>query len=60
MTATKPKTFELANREIIAKEGDTLDVTELLTENEAVFNAFRRTKIIPLITQPLGDEGNVC
>ena len=56
MTATKPKTFELANREIIAKEGDLLDVTELLTEHEAVFSAFRRTKIIPLITQPVADE----
>ena len=56
MTATKPKTFELANREIIAKEGDVLDVTELLTEHEAVFAAFKRTKIIPLISQPIVDE----
>lgn len=56
MTATKPKTFELANREIIAKEGDKFDVTELLTEHEAVFGAFKRTKIIPLISQPIADE----
>ncbi|RCR70545.1 CRISPR-associated helicase Cas3' [Larkinella punicea] len=56
MTATKPKTFELANREIIAKEGDVLSVTELLTEHEAVFAAFKRTKIIPLINQPIVDE----
>ncbi|GAB4008512.1 CRISPR-associated helicase/endonuclease Cas3 [Spirosoma migulaei] len=56
MTATKPKTFELANREIIAKEGDLLDVTELLTEHEAVFSAFQRTKVIPLINKPIEDE----
>lgn len=56
MTATKPKTFELAHREIIQKEGDVLDVTELLAEHEAVFSAFQRTKIIPLITQPVEDE----
>ena len=56
MTATKPKTFELADREIVAKEGDTLDVTELLTQHEAVFGAFKRTKIIPLISQPIADE----
>lgn len=56
MTATKPKTFELANREIIAKEGDVLCVTELLTEHKAVFAAFKRTKIIPLISQPVVDE----
>lgn len=56
MTATKPKTFDLANREIIAKEGDKLDVTELLPEYEAVFSAFQRTKIIPLISHPIADE----
>ena len=56
MTATKPKTFDLANREIIAKEGDKLDVLELLTEHEAVFGAFQRTKIVPLISRPVADE----
>lgn len=56
MTATKPKTFELANREIIAKEGDKLEVLELLAEHEAVFAAFQRTKIVPLISSPVADE----
>ncbi|GAA4421237.1 CRISPR-associated helicase/endonuclease Cas3 [Nibrella viscosa] len=56
MTATKPKTFELANREIIAREDDKLDVLELLAEHEAIFGAFKRTKIIPLINPPVADE----
>ena len=56
MTATKPKTFELANREIISKEGDALEVVELLQQHEAVFGAFQRTKIIPLINEPVADE----
>ena len=56
MTATKPKTFDLAEREIIQKEGDQLKVTELLTEHEAVFKAFKRTKIVPLLNEPIADE----
>ncbi|OJV22399.1 MAG: hypothetical protein BGO21_14100 [Dyadobacter sp. 50-39] len=56
MTATKPKTFDLAEREIIRAEGDQLEVTELLTNYEAVFQAFKRTQIVPLIDNPVLNE----
>lgn len=56
MTATKPKTFSLAEREILSFEGDKLVVTELLAEHEAVFKAFKRTKIVPLINLPIANE----
>lgn len=58
MTATKPKTFDLANREIIAEQkGDEkARPLELLTDFECVFSAFKRTKIIPLISEVVADE----
>lgn len=58
MTATKPKTFDLANREIIAEQkGDEIaQPLELLTDFESVFSAFKRTKIIPLISEIVTDE----
>ena len=58
MTATKPKTFELANREIIQiqdKEEKAAPL-ELLTGFEKVFTAFSRTKIVPLIEATISDE----
>ena len=50
MTATKPKIFELANREILSEEGELAEAFELLGADkdvEQVFSAFQRTKIIP-------------
>lgn len=49
MTATKPKTFELAEREILENEGEKTQVRELLTDYDKVFGAFRRTRIITRI-----------
>ncbi|AYQ36654.1 CRISPR-associated helicase Cas3' [Runella sp. SP2] len=58
MTATKPKTFDLANREIIAEQkGDEkAQPLELLADFESVFAAFKRTKIVPLISEIVADE----
>lgn len=58
MTATKPKTFDLANREIIEtqKAGDLAQPLELLAGYREVFAAFQRTKIVPLIDRPIQDE----
>jgi CRISPR-associated endonuclease/helicase Cas3 len=58
MTATKPKTFDLANREIIAEQkgDDKAQPLELLTNFESVFSAFKRTKIVPLISEIIADE----
>lgn len=58
MTATKPKTFDLANREIIAEQKgeEKAQSLELLTDFESVFSAFKRTKIVPLIEKTVTDE----
>lgn len=58
MTATKPKTFDLANREIIQlqNEEEKAEPLELLTGFEEVFTAFSRTKIVPLIEVTISDE----
>ena len=58
MTATKPKTFDLANREIIAEQKgeEKAQPLELLTDFESVFAAFKRTKIVPLISEIVEDE----
>ena len=56
MTATKPKIFELAQQEILSKEGETVQPLELLTVYEQVFSCFERTKIIPLISDRLSGE----
>jgi len=53
MTATKPKIFELANREILDKESDKAEPFELLKDYEKVFAKFNRTKIVPLTNKPL-------
>ena len=49
MTATKPKIFELAQEEILSKEGETVKPLELLPSHKKVFSLFKRTKIVPLI-----------
>lgn len=47
MTATKPKIFELAEKEILADEGETVQPLELLTSHDEVFAQFNRTTIHP-------------
>lgn len=49
MTATKPKIFELAQQEILEKEGEKVEPLELLKINKEIFALFKRTKIVPLL-----------
>ncbi len=51
MTATKPKIFELAQKEILYKESITVKPFELLTSHKQVFSQFKRTRIFPLLNQ---------
>ncbi len=48
MTATRPKVFELAQKEILEKEGVKVQPFELLTSHKEIFACFKRTKICPL------------
>lgn len=56
MTATKPKIFELAQKEILDKEGETVRPVELLENYHQVFALFNRTRIIPLLDAELDKE----
>jgi len=58
MTATQPKIFELMVRELNV-EMDTIKLTpfNLLENDDAVFNCFNRTKIIPLISEKVDNVG---
>lgn len=55
MTATKPKIFELAQQEILEKEGDKVESFELLKSNKEIFALFKRTKIVPLLDEKFND-----
>lgn len=50
MTATKPKIFELAQEQILSKEGEYINSLELLPSYSEIFSAFQRTKIVPLLS----------
>ncbi len=58
MTATKPKIFSLAEKEITQKLNEKIVATELLGDFVDVFECFRRTKIVPLFVgnEKLADE----
>ena len=58
MTATKPKTFDLANREIIEEQigEEKAQPLELLTDFESVFTSFKRTKLVPMICEIIANE----
>jgi len=71
MTATKPKIFELAYREVLKddKNINGLDeqdksffnngtplYLELLYDNKNIYESYKRTKIVPMITTKLKDE----
>ena len=59
MTATKPKIFELAQLEILEKEGEKVEPLELLKTNKEIFALFKRTKIVPLLDiKFIDDVGN--
>jgi CRISPR-associated endonuclease/helicase Cas3 len=49
MTATKPKIFELAKKEILDNEKEKLITLELLTNHKEVFSLFSRTSIHPIL-----------
>lgn len=53
MTATKPKIFELANHHILNSEELEAKPVELLADYKQVFQKFNRTRIIPLIQNPI-------
>lgn len=55
MTATKPKIFELAEKEILSNEGDTIQPLELLTSHNEVFALFNRTTIHPKLSDLEGE-----
>ncbi len=56
MTATKPKIFELAQQEILNKEGERVEPMELLKNNSEIFALFKRTKIVPLLDMKFIDD----
>jgi CRISPR-associated endonuclease/helicase Cas3 len=49
MTATKPKIFELANEQILTKENEKAESTELLSDFGDIFKKFNRTKLVSLL-----------
>jgi len=58
MTATKPKIYELANQEILKNEGVEAKSIELLPDYREIFQCFKRTKIVSLISQKIEDEND--
>jgi len=60
MTATRPKIFELANKEILSAQNEKVYPKELLTNYEEVFARYSRTAIYPtLIEIAENDEDKV-
>ncbi len=55
MTATRPKIFELAQKEILDEMKERVEAKELLSNYEEVFSIFKRTSIQPLLND-LTDE----
>ena len=45
MTATRPKIFELAQREILDDEGEKVAPLELLKSHEEIFSLFKELKL---------------
>ncbi len=59
MTATRPKIFELAQEEILNREGEEVKPLELLSSFEEIFALFKRTRIVPLLEnkEVTGEDG---
>ncbi len=53
MTATKPKIFELANKEILENENEKAVTKKLLENPQKIFAKFNRTKLVPLLEKPI-------
>lgn len=51
MTATRPKIFELAQKEILTNQNEKIQAKELLSNYEEVFSIFERTSIQPLLDE---------
>ncbi len=58
MTATKPKIFELAQKEILNDTGEEVICKELLESHEQIFSLFQRTAIYPLL-EFQGEKGKM-
>ena len=56
MTATKPKIFDLAAKEILDKEGEKVTTRELLVSHQQVFARFNRTSLHPLLNELTGEK----
>ena len=56
MTATKPKIFDLAAKEILNKEGEKVIARELLVSHQQVFARFNRTSLHPLLNELTGEK----
>ena len=56
MTATKPKIFDLAAKEILNKEGEKVTTRELLVSHPQVFARFNRTSLHPLLGELTGEK----
>jgi len=59
MTATKPKIFDLAQKEILEDENEQYKSLELLPDFKRVFRTFNRTQIIPLLNLSYDSE-SIC
>jgi CRISPR-associated endonuclease/helicase Cas3 len=59
MTATKPKIFDLAQKEILDREGVKVQPFELLLSHKEVFSQFRRTRVYPLLDNDVDSESQV-
>ena len=58
MTATRPKIFELAQKEILNSQNEIVQPKELLDNYEEVFSLFRRTAIHSLINELKAEKEN--
>src|SRR5690606_10277037 len=56
MTATQPKIFQLAQKELLSNEGESIQYLELLPSHKNIFTSFRRTKLIPLMDIEFRDD----
>ena len=58
MTATRPKIFELAQKEILNRQNEKVETKELLTNYEEVFSLFKRTSIHSLLNELSAKRGD--
>lgn len=56
MTATQPKLFDLMKRELPVSSEEFHEPLNLLKHENEVFECFNRTKIVPIINEPIEDR----